>query len=459
VTSSARRSDGDAIRALALIDGEHHPPVVRDALDRLAAEHQIAGVLFAGGGEKAGPAVLRDPAAHYGRPVSMPRGSVEDALRDLVAAAGADAVVDLSGDPVLDLDARMHLAAVALDLGLEYRAPGMRLTPPQQERVPGAPLVAVIGTGKRVGKTAVAGHLGALLRERGERPVIVSMGRGGPAEPAVIRAGEAPGLDSLLALARGGDHASSDYIEDAVLAGVTTVGCRRCGEGPAGEVFDSNAVEGVRLAMELDPTVVVLEGSGAGLPPVVADRTICVARAETAGAQALRGLGPLRLLRSDLVLVTGAERLSAGERDSLLEDLSRCCAHGAVAAARLVPEPARPVPGGARVALFTTAAPAAATVLGEALAAQGVDVAMTSANLSHRDALAGDLAAAERIGCSVFLTELKAAAVDMVAEHAGATGAEVVFLRHRPAALPGDEPLDQRLLGLCADAGAAVVSA
>ncbi len=109
-----------------------------------------------------------------------------------------------------------------------------------------------------------------LLAEQGERPVIVSMGRGGPAEPVVMPAGEAPDADGLLALARGGAHAASDYLEDAVLTGVATVGCRRCGEGPAGDMFDSNAVEGVRRAMELDPSLVVLEGSGSGIPPVQA---------------------------------------------------------------------------------------------------------------------------------------------------------------------------------------------
>ena len=38
--------------ALALIDGEHYPPVVRAALDRLAASHRIVAALFLGGAEK-----------------------------------------------------------------------------------------------------------------------------------------------------------------------------------------------------------------------------------------------------------------------------------------------------------------------------------------------------------------------------------------------------------------------
>ena len=52
--------------------------------------------------------------------------------------------------------------------------------------------LAVIGTGKRTGKTAVAGHWAALLRERGADPVMVCMGRGGPAEPRSAPAGIGP---------------------------------------------------------------------------------------------------------------------------------------------------------------------------------------------------------------------------------------------------------------------------
>ena len=96
-------------------------------------------------------------------------------------------------------------------------------------------MLAVIGTGKRTGKTAVAGHWAGLLRDRD--PVIVCMGRGGPAEPQVAEPGT--GLAELLALAREGRHAASDYLEDAVLAGVRTVGLppgRRRPAGRAGRV-------------------------------------------------------------------------------------------------------------------------------------------------------------------------------------------------------------------------------
>ena len=51
----------------------------------------------------------------------------------------------------------------------------------------------------------------------------------------------------------------------------------------------------------------------------------------------------------------------------------------------------------------------------------------------------------------MFLTELKAAAVEVVAARAHDAGAQVVVLRNRPVAVAG-EPLDERLLRL-ADVG------
>ena len=94
---------------------------------------------------------------------------------------------------------------MALDLGLEYRAPGIRLTPPPAERIDtDVPVLAVIGTGKRTGKTALGTHLAALLRDAGRAPVVVSMGRGGPPQPELVRADALPGVADLIEIVRGG---------------------------------------------------------------------------------------------------------------------------------------------------------------------------------------------------------------------------------------------------------------
>ena len=250
---------------IALIDGEHHPSSVRELLARVEAERGLAGVVFCGGEEKLPGGPL---AEVYGRPVE---DDPEAALGRLAAAA--DAVLDLADEPVLPPREKLRLAAHALHHGLVYEAPGLRLEPPRYEPLDvGAPTIAVIATGKRTGKTALAGHLARLLAEHD--PLIVCMGRGGPAEPVLVEA--APSLDELVALAEGGAHAASDYLEDAVLAGVPTVGCRRVGGGLAGAPAESNVPAGAALAASLQPGAIMFEGSGSCIPPVEVDRTVCI---------------------------------------------------------------------------------------------------------------------------------------------------------------------------------------
>jgi len=401
---------------VALIDGEHHPPAVRDALDRLDRERGLAGVVFCGGEEKLGPGPLDE---HYGRPVEA---EPQAGLRRLAASAAA--VVDLADEPVLAPAARLRLAALALHLGLSYEAPGMRLEPPPFERVDfEGPKLAVIGSGKRTGKTAVAGHWAGLLRDEGAEPVVVCMGRGGPPEPQLAEPGI--GVGELLKLAAEGRHAASDYLEDAALAGVRTVGCRRVGGGLAGEPAESNVPAGAALAASLDPGALIFEGSGSALPPVEVDRTVCIA-----GPGALEALGAFRLLRADLALV--AEGTDPGEVEAACP--------GRVIRFGLRAEPAEELPAGARVGAFSTGP----------VELQGIDPVVASSNLARRGALAEDLSRAGAERCDVYLTELKAAAIDMVAARARDEGARVVFIRNRPYGL--DEDLDAALLRAWRDA-------
>ena len=144
------------------------------------------------------------------------------------------------------------------------------------------------------------------------------------------------------------------------------------------------------------------------------DRTVCVV-----GAGRAEPFAEYRIERAHLVLAAEGAPAPAGALPFRLE-----------------PEPAEPLPDGARAAVFTTGGPPPAAV--EALVA--------STNLARRAALADDLERARAERCDVYLVELKAAAIDTVAQAAQAHGARIVFLRNRPLGI------DEALLELHSDA-------
>ncbi len=240
------------LRALVVVDGEHYPPVVRAALERVRDRYEIAGGLFAGGREKLRAVDAGAPglAAELGLPSIAPvdpragdPAAVAATVAVAVRAVRADIVVDLSDEPVLGYRERLLLVSAALAAGAAYRGADFSFEPPPRLPVHALPSINVIGTGKRVGKTAVAGHLARLLDGRLRREggvVVVAMGRGGPSEPEIVPGRDALDAADLLAASRDGRHAASDCFEDAVFARVPTVGCRRCGGGMAGAAFDSN---------------------------------------------------------------------------------------------------------------------------------------------------------------------------------------------------------------------------
>lgn len=353
-------------RAVALVDGEHYAPVVRDAL--AALPYEWVGAIMVGGTEK-----LRDDA-DYGVPLVDEFGD-------------AEVVVDLSDEPVLGPAARLRWVSRALAAGLSYVGADFRFDPPQFARV-SVPAVAVIGTGKRVGKTAVTTHLVRMLM-REHDVVVVAMGRGGPAEPELVET--QPTVDDLVALSRHGRHAASDHLEIAALTGATTIGCRRAGGGLAGAVFTSNVLDGVNVAVGRGPDVLVLDGSGAAIPPVEARRVLVTGK----GAEVGEYLNPYRRAISEVVVAVGGASEDA-------------------VAVTLRLQPLVPLTG--RVAVFTAGATDASHL--------DADVVHVSSSLANRAVLRDELAA---VTADTYLVELKAAAIDVVAEHALAAGKNVVL--------------------------------
>lgn len=429
-------------RVIALIDGEHYPPVVRFALCALAATHEVCAAVFLGGTEKIdaeGPDV-------YGVPL-VRAASPEEALREAIARFGPSAVVDISDEPVLSAADRMRLASIALSMGVDYRGSDFSFTPPKARITTTTPTLGVIGTGKRVGKTAISAHVARVLTRAGRQVVVLAMGRGGPAEPEVIH-GEKVLLttDELLELARAGAHASSDNYEDAVMSRVTTVGCRRCGGGMAGETFFSNVPEGAKVADALGKEIMLLEGSGAAIPPVFADASIVVVPAGRGVGYVRDYFGPYRLSRADLAVISFAEDSIAdpAEIDALRAAIVAERPGLPIVATRFRPEPVEDV-SGARVLFATTAPDKVAEVLAAHLATEsGCEVVALTTHLSNRALLREDLAA--HTGTyDTIVTELKAAAIDVVAAEGERQGVRTVLCDNVPVALEGED-LDGAIL-------------
>ncbi len=369
------------MRAVALIDGEHYPDVVRDALRELP--YEWVGAILVGGNEK-----LREEP-DYGVPLCSDFG-------------GAEIVVDLSDEPVLGPAERFRWASRALAAGLPYVGADFRFDPPTYEEL-ATRSVAVIGAGKRVGKTAVAAHLAALLA-REQDVVVVAMGRGGPAEPEVVE--RPPTVADLVALSRAGRHAASDHLEIAALCGRADDRLpprrRRAGR------------EGVRLERA--------RGGAARRRARAGRRRL---RLERHGHPAGRGR-PARARRRPaarprlLLQHLPAARLGPRDRDRL-RARGRRRRDAAPAAARQLE---------GRVAVFTAG--------GTEITHLDADVVHLSPHLADRAALRAELADLE---ADTYLVEVKAAAIDVVAEDALARGRRVVLAANDVVGAGLDEAL------------------
>jgi cyclic 2,3-diphosphoglycerate synthase len=435
------------LRALFLIDGEHYPPVVLDAMRSVAASMGATGVAaaFLGGTEK-----LKE-GTDYGLPLVHGDDPVSAVARAL-SEHEVDVVVDLSDEPVVGYRERMRIASLALAAGARYVGSDFELRPPDLRDVSTKPSLAVVGTGKRVGKTAVSGYLARLLAREGFDPGVVSMGRGGPPLPEVIEGHKLEvGSGYLLEALERGAHAASDYYETAALSRVTTVGCRRCGGGLAGEPFVSNVLEGAEIANGLDTGVTLFDGSGAAMPPVEVDARVLVAGAHQDPEYVVGYLGAYRVMISDLVLLTMSEEPMAG--DAKVRDLVH-----RIREIRpdltVVPTVFRPRPvgdvSGKRVAYLSTAPGAVLGKLARHLEeGYRCEVVAASGNLSDRRRLEEDLDGMPPV--EAYLTEIKAAAVDVVTRRGSEEGRPVLYCDNDPVG----EGLDAELLALARRAVAA----
>ncbi len=426
-------------KAVFLVDGEHHPRTVRDAVLELERRLGVKAVAlyFLGGTEKLQDfSQLRMP----GIELMIPQDSLRE-LQPFLQGTGAEVVVDLSDLPVLGSGPRMALAARALAAGAAYQGSDFHFIPPRREAVVSKPSCSIIGTSKRCGKTAVSAEMARYLVRSGLRPAIVAMGRGGPAEPYLLEDIEVT-EEFLLAEMDKGMHAASDNYEDALMADVATIGCRRCGGGMAGAAFVTNCVQGAEIADGIVCDRVIMEGSGSSIPPVATDTCVCVIGASQDMEEATGFVGAYRLLISNGVLITMAEEPFASPQklQRLRERIEWINPDAVVLNTVFRPHPLKSIQG-RKVFVFSTAPEAAGPLMeGYLREREECIVVGRSHSLSNRTVLREELVQAGE--ADVLLTELKAAAVDTVADFARREGKDIVYFHNIPIPAGGESGLD-----------------
>ena len=184
------------------------------------------------------------------------------------------------------------------------------------------------------------------------------------------------------------------------------------------------------------------------MPPVAVDRRILVAGAHQDPEYIAGFLGAYRLLISDLLLLTMSEEPMAdtAKVEGIVEAV-----HEVKPELPVIPTVFRPRPvgdvEGLRVAYVSTAPPAVLRNLADHLQAHhGCEVVAASGNLSDRRWLAEDLDAMS--GVEAYLTEIKAAAVDVVTRRGASEGKPVFYCDNEPLG----EGIDDTLLRLAREA-------
>ena len=214
-------------RVVAIVDGEHYPPVVRGSARRSSATSSLPPCSSAA--PRSCVTTRRSTASR-----SSPRSSgdrtprTRPRARSLRRARPRTARALRVGEPRPRARAPLRGAGLSLrpaDLRLRWscrRSPSSE--PASASGRPPSPVTSRAGSPPRGGSSSSPWVAGARLTP----------------ETVLV----APTIEGLLQLSRDGRHAASDHLETALVAGVPTVGCRRCGGGLAGAVAVSNVARG-----------------------------------------------------------------------------------------------------------------------------------------------------------------------------------------------------------------------
>jgi len=434
-------------RLAAIIDGEHYPQITLDAINILKNNFKgkFCGIIFLGGTEKITSGNFND---FFDDEVF----SIKNFPGDFPAALelfNPDIVYDLSDEPVVNHQVRMKIASCCFYKKASYMGPDFLFRYEDSKYHVKNPSISIIGTGKRIGKTAISSYIANAYKNCGLEVMVVAMGRGGPKEPQLLK-GEEINItpEYLLSLSKKGFHASSDYIEDALMNKISTIGCRRCGGGFGGKVFMSNVIEGAKLADSLKPDLIILEGSGASIPDAGSDVNICVIGANQDWNDIVGYLGIYRILISDIVILTNCEKPMADNKKlKYLEDNIKLFNP----AAKIYRSIFRPVPLGSLENKKVAVAMTAKNIIEDKIKRYieenyHCSVSGMTFNLSNRPLLKKDLESFNDF--DTVLTELKAASVDVVTDFAISSGKEVIYMNNKLKIINKDKIFNKNLIDI-----------
>ncbi|KZX17551.1 2,3-diphosphoglycerate synthetase [Methanobrevibacter filiformis] len=434
-------------KMVCLVDGEHYLPVTKAAIDTLnSLEHiDIVAIVFIGGTEK----LRTDDPDSYSKMMGLPVHFGKDEneipyslIEEMIKQYDADIVMDLSDEPVLDYTKRFKIASKVLSLGIPYKGPDFQFDPLTLYEVVRKPSLKILGTGKRIGKTAVSSFASRIIDKNGYEPCVVAMGRGGPAEPEIVHGNQIEITpEFLMEQSDKGVHAASDHWEDALMSRVLTIGCRRCGGGMGGDVFMTNMKKGAELANENDCKFVIFEGSGAAIPPIKTNKHIVLIGANQPLINIENFFGPFRIQLGDLVIITMCEEpMASPEKVKEIEKIiAKVNSTASIISTIFRPKPLGDISG--KNVLFATTAPDGIkeVLVNHLQDNYNCNVVGITSHLSNRPLLQEDIN--KYIDkADVMLTELKAAAVDVATKDSLDAGLEVVYCDNIPIAIDDTYP-------------------
>ena len=220
----------------------------------------------------------------------------------------------------------------------------------------------------------------------------------------------------------------------------------------SGQTFVSNVDRGAALSEQIDADVVIFEGSGSSIPSVHTDARILVVGANQPVDYIGSYLGPYRVLTSDLIILTMCEPPIADQAkvDEMVNAIKAVNPKCTVVKTIFRPRPIGDIRG-KRVVLALTAPPVMTDAISTHLEkTYGCRVQGISTHLSNRPLLREDLARFEQLKPDAVVSELKAAAVDVVTAWAVDRGLEVVYIDNEPIPTEPGVSLEEEVLKVIA---------